>query len=81
MASAIRRKVKGNWNQPSEHFGMSGTARISVRSPGTINRFSLSCKGSPAFCESLKAAVHSSDPLPKPEYSELYGDTLVITFE
>ena len=80
-ASAIKRKVKGNWRQPSERFGMSGTARLKVNAPGTIGRFSLNCNGSPAFCESLKAAIHGSDPFPKPQYDELYSDTLVITFE
>ena len=61
---------------------MSAAARISVRAPGTIERFTLlSCSGSAPFCESLKAAVHRSDPFPRPEFEELYGDTLVITFE
>ncbi|MGB5597215.1 MAG: TonB C-terminal domain-containing protein, partial [Thiothrix litoralis] len=78
--SAIKRKVKGNWNKPSQSFGMSATARVSVRNGGSIGRFSLNCDGSPAYCDSLKAAIHGSDPFPKPEYSELYGDTLVITF-
>ena len=80
---AIERKVKSNWHKPTERFGMAGTARLTLQAPGTIRRFTLSCNNAstPAFCDSLKAAIHGSDPFPKPEFDELYDDTLVITFE
>ena len=70
-------------HKPTERFGMAGTARLTLQAPGTIRRFTLSCNNAstPAFCDSLKAAIHGSDPFPKPEFDELYDDTLVITFE
>ncbi len=79
--AAVNRKIKGNWNKPGERFGMSATIRLGISPSGGIRRFTLSCDGSTAFCESIKAAVHRSDPFPRPEYKELYNDTHVITMD
>ena len=78
----IRRHVSSRWIEPADTFGMQASVSLSIRPPGYIREMRVTqCNGSKQFCDSLIAALHKSEPFPRPSDPVLYDQQLKLIFE
>ncbi len=81
-AMSIHETVTENWKRPEEaRAGWSCLATVKMEPTGSVQSVTIEeCDGDTAFRESVRSAIESSSPLPKPAISSIWQEEIRFSF-
>lgn len=81
-AMAIQKKLRENWERPDDAVdGWSCMATIRMEQSGEVKTIDIErCDGTRAFRESVRSAIETASPLPRPAIRSVWQETIRLDF-
>lgn len=82
-AMATQKTLRGNWKRPdSARPGWTCTTTVRMEPSGAVKEIDIErCDGTKTFRESVRSAIQSSSPLPRPAISSIWQEEIRFNFK
>ncbi|RRQ24516.1 TonB C-terminal domain-containing protein [Guyparkeria sp. SCN-R1] len=82
-AMAVQKKLRDNWKRPDDaSVGWTCTATIWMKESGEVKTIKIErCDGTSSFKDSVRSAIESSSPLPRPAISSIWQEKIRLNFK
>ncbi len=82
-AMAIQKKLRDNWERPEDAtVGWTCTATVWMEESGEVKTIKIErCDGTGRFRDSVRSAIESSSPLPRPAISSIWQEQIRFNFK